>query len=193
MKQSYKWNEEENQNNTEINLRKSDYDTFSDKYSEYRTKYLDFKYQYKTNLDKAENATTSESAKQFLDIASRMKSAMDFNKSQMDLFGGSQLEMLNNYRKEADILKQSFEWSKEDRQNNAKIILGDSYSDTIGSYDDYNTLGVNYNTYRAKYSYYKYQYKTNLDKVENATTSESAKQFLDIASKMKDAMDFNKS
>ena len=200
LKQSYKWKEEENQNNTEINLGKSDYDTFGDKYSEYRTKYLDYKYQYKTNLDKAENATTSESAKNFLDIASRMKSAMDFNKSQMDLFesqmdlfGGSQLEMLNNYRKEADILKQSFEWSKEDRQNNAKIILGDSYSDTIGSYDDYNTLGANYNTYRAKYSYFKYQYKTNLDKVENATTSESAKQFLDIASRMKDAMDFNKS
>ena len=193
LKQSYKWNEEQNQNNTERTLGNSDYDTFSDKYSEYRTKYLDFKYQYKTNLDKAENATTSESAKQFLDIASRMKSAMDFNKSQMDLFGGSQLEMLNNYRKEADILKQSYKWSEEDRQNKAKIILGDSYSDTIGPYDDYNTLGVNYSTYRAKYGYFKYQYKTNLDKVENATTSESAKQFLDIASKMKDAMDFNKS
>ena len=193
LKQSYKWNEEENQNNTEINLGKSDYDTFGDKYSEYRTKYLDFKYQYKTNLDKAENATTSESAKNFLDIASKMKDAMNFNKSQMDLFGGSQLEMLNNYRKEADILKQSYKWSEEDRQNNAKIMLGDSYSDTIGPYDDYNTLGVNYSTYRAKYSYYKYQYKTNLDKVESATTSESAKQFLDIASKMKDAMNFNKS
>ena len=111
----------------------------------------------------------------------------------MDLFGGSQIDILNNYRKEADILKQSFAWSEEDRQNNAKIMLGDSYSDTIGSYDDYNTLGANYNTYRAKYSYYKYQYKTNLDKVENATTSDSAKQFLDIASKMKDAMNFNKS
>ena len=192
LKQSYKWSEEENQNNDEINLGKSDYDTFSDKYSEYRTKYLDFKYQYKTNLDKAENATTSESAKQFLDIASRMKSAMDFNKSQMDLFGGSQLEMLNNYRKESDILKQSFAWSEEDRQNKAKIILGPSYSDDIGPYD-YDTLGANYNTYRAKYSYFKYQYKTNLDKVENATTSESAKQFLDIASRMKDAMNFNKS
>ena len=193
MKQSYKWNEEERQNNAEITLGTYDYNTLGDNYSTYKTKYLDFKYQYKTNLDKAENATTSESAKQFLDIASRMKSAMDFNKSQMDLFGGSHLEMLNNYRKEADILKQSFEWSKEERQNNAKIILGDSYSDTIGSYDDYNTLGANYNTYRAKYSYFKYQYKTNLDKVENATTSESAKQFLDIASRMKDAMDFNKS
>ena len=193
LKQSYKWNEEQNQNNTEINLGNSDYDTFGDKYSEYRTKYLDFKYQYKTNLDKAENATTSESAKQFLDIASRMKSAMDFNKSQMDLFGGSHLEMLNNYRKEADILKQSYKWNEEQNRNNAKIILGNSYSDDIGPYDDYNTLGVNYNTYRAKYSYFKYQYKTNIDKVENATTSESAKNFLDIASRMKDAMDFNKS
>ena len=193
LKQSYKWNEEDRQNNAEITLGTYDYDTFGDKYSEYRTKYLDFKLQYKTNLDKAQNATTSESAKQFLDIASRMKSAMDFNKSQMDLFGGSQLEMLNNYRKEADILKQSFAWSEEDRQNNAKILLGDSYSDTIGPYDDYNTLGANYSTYRAKYRYFKFQYKTNLDKVENATTSESAKQFLDIASKMKDAMNFNKS
>ena len=81
MKQSYKWNEEDRQNNAEITLGTYDYNTLGDKYSEYRTKYLDFKYQYKTNLDKAENATTSESAKQFLDIASRMKSAMDFNKS----------------------------------------------------------------------------------------------------------------
>lgn len=96
LKQSYKWNEEENQNNAEITLGTYDYNMLGDKYSEYRTKYLDFKYQYKTNLDKAENATTSESAKQFLDIASRMKSAMDFNKSQMDLFGGSQLDILNN-------------------------------------------------------------------------------------------------
>ena len=96
LKQSYKWNEEDRQNNAEITLGTYDYNTLGDKYSEYRTKYLDFKYQYKTNLDKAENATTSESAKQFLDIASRMKSAMDFNKSQMDLFGGSQLDILNN-------------------------------------------------------------------------------------------------
>ena len=96
LKQSYKWNEEENRNNAEITLGTYDYNMLGDKYSEYRTKYLDFKYQYKTNLDKAENATTSESAKQFLDIASRMKSAMDFNKSQMDLFGGSQLDILNN-------------------------------------------------------------------------------------------------
>ena len=96
LKQSYKWNVEERQNNAEITLGTYDYNTLGDKYSEYRTKYLDFKYQYKTNLDKAENATTSESAKQFLDIASRMKSAMDFNKSQMDLFGGSQLDILNN-------------------------------------------------------------------------------------------------
>ena len=96
LKQSYKWNEEDRQNNAEITLGTYDYDTLGDKYSTYRTKYLDFKYQYKTNLDKAENATTSESAKQFLDIASRMKSAMDFNKSQMDLFGGSQLDILNN-------------------------------------------------------------------------------------------------
>ena len=100
---------------------------------------------------------------------------------------------LDNYRKEADILKQSFAWSEEERQNNAKIMLGDSYSDTIGPYDDYNTLGANYNTYRAKYSYFKYQYKTNVDKAQNATTSESAKNFLDIASRMKDAMNFNKS
>ena len=96
LKQSYKWNEEDRQNNAEITLGTYDYNTLGDKYSEYRTKYLDFKYQYKTNLDKAENATTSEQAKQFLDIASRMKSAMDFNKSQMDLFGGSQLDILNN-------------------------------------------------------------------------------------------------
>ena len=96
LKQSYKWNEEERQNNAEITLGTYDYNMLGDKYSEYRTKYLDFKYQYKTNLDKAENATTSESAKQFLDIASRMKDAMDFNKSQMDLFGGSQLDILNN-------------------------------------------------------------------------------------------------
>lgn len=96
LKQSYKWSEEERQNNAEITLGTYDYNTLGDKYSEYKTKYLDFKYQYKTNLDKAENATTSESAKQFLDIASRMKSAMDFNKSQMDLFGGSQLDILNN-------------------------------------------------------------------------------------------------
>ena len=96
LKQSYKWNEEERQNNAEITLGTYDYNTLGDKYSTYRTKYLDFKYQYKTNLDKAENATTSESAKQFLDIASKMKSAMDFNKSQMDLFGGSQLDILNN-------------------------------------------------------------------------------------------------
>ena len=96
LKQSYKWNEEERQNNAEITLGTYDYNTLGDNYSTYRTKYLDFKYQYKTNLDKAENATTSESAKQFLDIASKMKSAMDFNKSQMDLFGGSQLDILNN-------------------------------------------------------------------------------------------------
>ena len=96
LKQSYKWTEEDRQNNAEITLGTYDYNTLGDKYSEYKTKYLDFKYQYKTNLDKAENATTSESAKQFLDIASRMKSAMDFNKSQMDLFGGSQLDILNN-------------------------------------------------------------------------------------------------
>ena len=96
LKQSYKWNEEDKQNNAEITLGTYDYNMLGDKYSEYRTKYLDFKYQYKTNPDKAANATTSESAKQFLDIASRMKSAMDFNKSQMDLFGGSQLDILNN-------------------------------------------------------------------------------------------------
>ena len=96
LKQSYKWSEEERQNNAEITLGTYDYNTLGDKYSTYKTKYLDFKYQYKTNLDKAENATTSESAKQFLDIASRMKDAMDFNKSQMDLFGGSQLDILNN-------------------------------------------------------------------------------------------------
>lgn len=96
LKQSYKWNEEDRQNNAEITLGTYDYNMLGDKYNTYRTKYLDFKYQYKTNLDKAENATTSESAKQFLDIASRMKDAMDFNKSQMDLFGGSQLDILNN-------------------------------------------------------------------------------------------------
>ena len=99
---------------------------------------------------------------------------------------------LDNYRKQADILKQSYNWNEEERQNNAKIILGPSYSDDIGPYD-YDTLGVNYSTYRAKYSYFKYQYKTNIDKAENATTSESAKNFLDIASRMKDAMNFNKS
>ena len=96
LKQSYKWKEEENQNNTEITLGTYDYNTLGDKYSEYRTKYLDFKYQYKTNLDKAENAFTSEQVKHFLELASSMKSAMDFNKSQMDLFGGSQLDILNN-------------------------------------------------------------------------------------------------
>ena len=96
LKQSYKWSEEEKQNNAEITLGTYDYNTLGDKYNTYRTKYLDFKNQYKTNLDNAENATTSESANQFLELASRMKDAMDFNKSQMDLFGGSQLEMLNN-------------------------------------------------------------------------------------------------
>ena len=96
LKQSYKWKEEENQNNTEITLGTYDYDMLGYKYREYRTKYLDFKYQYKTNLDKAENAFTSEQVKHFLELASSMKSAMDFNKSQMDLFGGSQLDILNN-------------------------------------------------------------------------------------------------
>ena len=98
---------------------------------------------------------------------------------------------LENYRKQAVILKQSYKWKEEENRNNAQIILGPFDYDTQTS--DYDTLGVNYNTYRAKYSYYKYQYKTNLDKAENATTSESSKQFLDIASRMKDAMDFNKS
>ena len=98
---------------------------------------------------------------------------------------------LENYRKQAGILKQSYKWKEEENRNNAQIILGPFDYDTQTS--DYDTLGVNYNTYRAKYSYYKYQYKTNLDKAENATTSESSKQFLDIASRMKDAMDFNKS
>lgn len=96
LKQSYKWKEEENQNNTEITLGTYDYDMLGYKYNTYRTKYLDFKYQYKTNLDKAENAFTSEQVKHFLELASSMKSAMDFNKSQMDLFGGSQLDILNN-------------------------------------------------------------------------------------------------
>ena len=96
LKQSYKWKEEENQNNTEITLGTYDYNMLGYKYSEYRTKYLDYKYQYKTNLDKAENAFTSEQVKHFLELASSMKSAMDFNKSQMDLFGGSQLDILNN-------------------------------------------------------------------------------------------------
>lgn len=91
---------------------------------------------------------------------------------------------LDNYRKQADILKQSYKWNEEERQNNTEI--------TLGTYD-YNTLGDNYSTYRTKYLDFKYQYKTNLDKAENATTSESAKQFLDIASRMKSAMDFNKS
>ena len=96
LKQSYKWKEEDRQNNTEITLGTYDYNMLGDKYSEYRTKYLDFKYQYKTNLDKAENATTSEQVKHFLELASSMKEVMDFNKSQMDLFGGSQLDILNN-------------------------------------------------------------------------------------------------
>ena len=96
LKQSYKWKEEENQNNTEITLGTYDYDMLGYKYNTYRTKYLDFKYQYKTNLDKAENAFTSEQVKHFLELASSMKEAMNFNKSQMDLFGGSQLDILNN-------------------------------------------------------------------------------------------------
>ena len=96
LKQSYKWNEEDRQNNTEITLGTYDYNMLGYKYSEYRTKYLDYKYQYKTNLDKAENAFTSDQVKHFLELASSMKSAMDFNKSQMDLFGGSQLDILNN-------------------------------------------------------------------------------------------------
>lgn len=96
LKQSYNWNEEERQNNTEITLGTYDYNMLGYKYSEYRTKYLDFKYQYKTNLDKAENAFTSEQVKHFLELASSMKEAMNFNKSQMDLFGGSQLDILNN-------------------------------------------------------------------------------------------------
>ena len=96
LKQSYNWKEEERQNNTEITLGTYDYDMLGDKYNTYRTKYLDFKYQYKTNLDKAENAFTSEQVKHFLELASSMKDAMDFNKSQMDLFGGSQLDILNN-------------------------------------------------------------------------------------------------
>lgn len=96
LKQSYKWKEEENQNNTEITLGTYDYNMLGYKYNTYRTKYLDFKYQYKTYLDKAENAFTSEQVKHFLELASSMKEAMDFNKSQMDLFGGSQLDILNN-------------------------------------------------------------------------------------------------
>ena len=96
LKQSYKWSEEDRQNNTEITLGTYDYDMLGDKYNTYRTKYLDFKYQYKTNLDKAENAFTSEQVKHFLELASSMKEAMNFNKSQMDLFGGSQLDILNN-------------------------------------------------------------------------------------------------
>ena len=96
LKQSYNWKEEERQNNTEITLGTYDYDMLGDKYNTYRTKYLDFKYQYKTNLDKAENAFTSEQVKHFLELASSMKDAMEFNKSQMDLFGGSQLDILNN-------------------------------------------------------------------------------------------------
>ena len=96
LKQSYKWEEEANQNNAEITLGTYDYNTLGDKYNTYRKKYLEFKNQYEKNLDNAENAGTSELANQFLDIASRMKDAMNFNKSQMDLFGGSQLEMLNN-------------------------------------------------------------------------------------------------
>ena len=98
---------------------------------------------------------------------------------------------LDNYRKQAGILKQSYKWKEEENRNNAQIILGPFDYDTQTS--DYDTLGVNYNTYRTKYSYFKYQYKTNLDKAENATTSESSKQYLDLASRMKDAMDFNKS
>lgn len=116
----------------------------------------------------------------------------EIKKKKLEMENEIERTNLNNYRKQADILKQSFAWSEEDRQNRAKIILGPSYSDDIGPYD-YDTLGVNYNTYRAKYGYFKYQYKTNLDKAENATTSESAKNFLDIASRMKDAMNFNKS
>ena len=96
LKQSYNWKEEENQNNTEITLGTYDYDMLGYKYNTYRTKYLDFKNQYKTNLDKAENAFTSEQVKHFLELASSMKEAMNFNKSQMDLFGGSQLDILNN-------------------------------------------------------------------------------------------------
>ena len=98
---------------------------------------------------------------------------------------------LENYRKQAGILKQSYKWKEEENRNNAEIILGPFDYDTQTS--DYDTLGVKYNTYRAKYSYYKYQYKTNLDKAENATTSDQSKQYLDLASRMKDAMDFNKS
>lgn len=98
---------------------------------------------------------------------------------------------LDNYRKQAEILKQSYKWKEEENRNNAQIILGPFDQDTRTS--DYDTLGVNYNTYRAKYSYFKYQYKTNLDKAENATTSEQAKQYLDLASRMKSNMDFNKS
>ena len=77
---------------------------------------------------------------------------------------------LENYRKQAGILKQSYKWKEEENRNNAEIILGPFDYDTQTS--DYDTLGVKYNTYRAKYSYYKYQYKTNLDKAENATTSD---------------------
>ena len=98
---------------------------------------------------------------------------------------------LENYRKQAGILKQSYKWKEEENRNNAQIILGPFDYDTQTS--DYDTLGVNYNTYRAKYSYFKYQYKTNLDKAENAFTSEQVKHFLELASSMKSAMDFNKS
>ena len=96
LKQSYEWKEEENQNNSDITLGNYDYNMLGDKYSTYRTKYLKFKNMYKISLDQAENTTISESAKKFLELASSMKSAMDFNKSQMDLFGGSQLDILNN-------------------------------------------------------------------------------------------------
>ena len=98
---------------------------------------------------------------------------------------------LENYRKQAGILKQSYKWKEEENRNKAQIILGPFDYDTQTS--DYDTLGVNYNTYRAKYSYFKYQYKTNLDKAENAFTSEQVKHFLELASSMKSAMDFNKS
>ena len=115
----------------------------------------------------------------------------EIKKKKLEIENEIEKTNLNNYRKQAGILKQSFAWKEEENRNNAQIILGPFDQDTQTS--DYDTLGVNYNTYRAKYSYFKYQYKTNLDKAENATTSDSSKQYLDLASRMKDAMDFNKS
>ena len=115
----------------------------------------------------------------------------EIKKKKLEIENEIEKTNLNNYRKQAGIFKQSYKWKEEENRNNAQIILGPFDYDTQTS--EYDTLGVNYNTYRAKYSYYKYQYKTNLDKAENATTSDSSKQYLDLASRMKDAMDFNKS